>query len=104
MALLPRFAVFAIACLPAAAVAENYLGILKPPRSESALPSGFFTLASEPVPGFSAYRAAENGQRMKLGYKYSRYFSVEGQFVDFGRAPADVFASPGNLASGFRST
>jgi hypothetical protein len=54
--------------------------------------------------GFSAYRGAEGGQRMKLGYKYSRYFSVEGQFVDFGRAPANVFASPGNLASAFRST
>jgi hypothetical protein len=93
-----------MACLPAAAAAENYLGILKPPRSESPAPGGVFSLASEPLVGFSGYRAADGGHRMKLGYKYSRYFSVEGQFVDFGRAPADVFASPGNLASAFRST
>jgi hypothetical protein len=104
MALLAKFAAFALACLPAAAVAENYLGILKPPRPDAQIPSGSFSIASEPIMGFSAYRGAEGGQRMKLGYKYSRYFSVEGQFVDFGRAPADVFASPGNLASAFRST
>jgi hypothetical protein len=42
--------------------------------------------------------------RLKLGYKYSRFFSVESEFVDFGRAPADIFTSPGNLASAFRST
>ena len=87
MALLARFAAFAMVCLPVAAAAENYLGILKPPRSESPAPGGVFSLASEPLVGFSGYRAADSGHRMKLGYKYSRYFSVEGQFVDFGRAP-----------------
>ncbi len=29
---------------------------------------------------------------------------MESEFVDFGRAPADIFTSPGNLASAFRST
>jgi OmpA-OmpF porin, OOP family len=42
--------------------------------------------------------------RTKLGYKASRYFAVEGEYIDFGRSPADLFASPGNLASQFHST
>jgi OmpA-OmpF porin, OOP family len=50
------------------------------------------------------FRAADSGHRFKLGYKYSRYLSVESEFVDFGRTPADLFTSPGNLASAFRST
>lgn len=89
-----------------AAAAEDYLGGLKPPKAVLFTPT--FSLASEPLntlAGFTAARAAaDNGYRLKLGYKYSRYFSVEGQIVDFGRAPADVFASPGNLASAFRGS
>jgi hypothetical protein len=29
---------------------------------------------------------------------------VESEFVDFGRAPADIFASPGTLSSAFRNS
>ena len=99
------FAALAFALLPAAAAAEDYLGGLKLPRPTEPA-GGTFSLASAPVATFtsSAARASDTGMRLKLGYKYSRYFSVESEFVDFGRAPADIFASPGNLASAFRST
>ncbi|MEP7068818.1 MAG: outer membrane beta-barrel protein [Usitatibacter sp.] len=99
------FAALAFALLPAVASAEDYLGGIKLPRpAETA--GGTFSIASEPVATFasSTARASDAGLRLKLGYKYSRYFSVESEFVDFGRAPADIFASPGNLASAFRST
>jgi hypothetical protein len=95
-----------------AAAADNYLGMLKPPRSDIAAATGpFISLTSEPAgtvnPNgtnpFSTYRGAD-GYRLKLGYHYSRYFAVEGQILDYNRVPADVFGSPGTLASAFRST
>lgn len=101
MALRLRFAALALAALPLAAAGEDYLGGLKPPKSGLPAPSGFFSFASSPTNGFS--HGADNGFRFKLGYKYSRYFSVEGEFIDFARAPSDMFAGPGNLASAFRS-
>lgn len=103
MALRTRLAAL-LATLPFAALAEDYVGGLKLPKPEAQAPSGFFSLASEPATPFSApARNNDGGYRLKLGYQYSRFFSVEGQFVDFGRAPGDIFASPGNLASAFRS-
>src|SRR5258706_14278080 len=103
----PRIA-FALgfAMLPALAAAEDYVGGLRLPRTGAAEPGGTFSFVSEPVSSFtsSATRATDSGMRLKLGYKYSRYFAVESEFVDFGRAPADIFTSPGNLASAFRST
>jgi OOP family OmpA-OmpF porin len=97
----------ALATIAFAAAAEDYVGGLKPPKSPDAgAQSGFFSLASEPVPSWARARAPNphNGFRLKLGYQYSRFFAVEGQFVDFGRTSADMFASPANLASAFRST
>ena len=95
----------ALAPIAAAAGADDYVGGLKLPRAEQA-PAGFLSLASEPVPSFALTRngAADGGYRLKLGYQYSRFFAVQGQFVDFGRTSADMFSSPGNLASAFRST
>ena len=104
MALRLRYAVLALATFPLAAAGENYAGGLKPPRSGLPAPSGFFSFSDTPVTSFAPQRAADSGFRLKLGYKYSRYFSVEGEFVDFARAPSDMFSSPGNLASAFRST
>jgi OOP family OmpA-OmpF porin len=100
------FAALAFAMLPAMAPAEDYLGGLRLPRATTPEPSGTFSFASEPVASFasSGTRVGDTGMRLKLGYKYSRFFSVESEFVDFGRAPADIFTSPGNLASAFRST
>src|SRR5512144_45464 len=104
MAFRTRTAIAMLAALPLAAWAENYVGVLKAPKNDPQLPAGFFSLASEPVQSFApAARTADAGFRLKLGYQYSRYLSVEGQFVDFGRTPTDIFASPGNLASAFRS-
>ena len=99
-----RLAALAVAALPLVAWGEDYLGVLKPARAGLTAPAGFFSLASEPVNMFTPAASADPGVRMKLGYKYSRFFSVEGQFVDFGRMPSDIFATPGNLASAFRST
>lgn len=87
--------------LPGVALAEDYVGTLKVPQSAST-PSGIYSFSTTPglvsVPG-------ESGMKLKLGYKYSRYFAVEGEVVDFGRSGmADPFASPANLASAFRST
>lgn len=92
-----------IACtLAFAASAENYLGTLKPANSVLTLaPAGFYSRLDE-RPAFDTV-GGENGYRLKLGYKYSRFLAVQGEFVDFGRT-ADPFASPGNLASAFRST
>ena len=97
-----------LATIAFAAAAEDYVGGLKPPKStETQAPAGFLSLASEPVPSFAPARnngASDNGFRLKLGYRYSKFFAVEGQFVDFGRTSAEMFASPGNLTSAFRST
>jgi OOP family OmpA-OmpF porin len=91
---------FVLAALPLAALAEDYLGTLKLPRSVAQAPH-LYSFASAPPSGVSP--AAADPYRLKLGYRYSRYFAVEGEYVDFGRAQ-DPFASPGNLASAFRST
>jgi hypothetical protein len=100
MALRTTFAWLAIT-LPGLALAEDYVGTLKVPQSSST-PSGIYSFSTTPglvsVPG-------ETGMKLKLGYKYSRYFAVEGEVMDFGRSSAtDPFSSPANLASAFRST
>lgn len=100
MKLPPTLIACAAVLFPAAAHA-NYVGTLKPPQSSFA-PLGLYSRAVSLAP-FGLASATE-GVRVKLGYKYSRYLAVEGEFVDFGRSPADIFASPGNLATGFRST
>ncbi len=92
----PLFAA-ALAFVPWAAQA-NYVGMLKAPSSFGTL--GLYSRAIATAP-FGLDHAAD-GYRLKLGYKYSRYLAVEGEYVDFGRA--DVFASPANLSSSFRGT
>ncbi len=82
------------------AVADDYVGTLRAPQS-SFTPAGIYSFASAPTPIAST---TDSGSRVKLGYKYSRYFAVEGEVVDFARAMPDPFSSPGNLASAFRST
>ena len=108
MAYRTTLAAAVLATISFAATAENYVGGLKLPKpSEPQASPGFFSLASETVPSFGPARVATNGDngfRLKLGYQYSRFFAVEGQFVDFGRTSAEMFASPSNLASAFRST
>jgi OmpA-OmpF porin, OOP family len=84
----------------AAAGADNYLGVLKPPQSSLA-PTGLYSFATGPTSITTL--SPENGYRLKLGYKYSRFLSVEGEFSDFAR-PSDIFANPASLTSAFRST
>jgi hypothetical protein len=104
-----RLAALAVfATLPALAAAEDYVGGLKVPRASQQFGSAF-SLASEPVNTFSPWQTdsslrADNGMKLRLGYRYSRYFSVESEFIDYGHGPADIFASPGNLVSAFRNT
>ncbi len=99
-----KLAKWAIGCvlatLPLATLAEDYLGTLKPPRTvlDSA---GLYSFSSGPLNG--APSAVPDPYRLRLGYKYSRYFSVEGEYLDFG-ATRDPFANPASLASAFRST
>jgi opacity protein-like surface antigen len=76
--------------------------VLKPPKTE-VLPTGLYSFATGPSPAFAPLLAAENGYRFKLGYKYSRYFAVEGEFSDVARTH-DAFANPASLSSAFRST
>src|SRR5258706_8907813 len=108
MAFRPTLAAAVLATISFAATAEDYVGGLKLPKStEPQTPPGFFSLASETIPSFGPARVAtngDNGYRLKLGYQYSRFFAVEGQFVDFGRTSAEMFANPANLASAFRNT
>jgi hypothetical protein len=85
--------------LPVAALADNYVGTLRVPQS-TLTPSGTYSFATVPAP---SALAPEPGYRLKLGYKPSRYFAVEGEVVDFGRIE-NPFASPADLSSQFRST
>lgn len=96
-----RLLALGLVSLPlASAGADNYLGMLKPPAS-SLTPTGLYSFATGPTKPASL--APDNGYRLKLGYKYSRYLAVEGEFSDVTR-PADVFANPASLSSAFRST
>jgi hypothetical protein len=97
----PIFAL-AFALLPLASAAD-YLGVLKAPSS-TMQPTGLYSFATGPLAGLPPTTlAADGGLSLKLGYKYSRYFAVEGEFSDYAR-PADVFANPARLTSAFRST
>jgi long-subunit fatty acid transport protein len=93
---------FTLALAPAAAQAENYLGLLKLPRAGPETPNGPYSFASSMAHGLTSPAGMDSGFQFKLGYKYSRYFAVEGQVNDFVR-PGDPFASPAHLASGLRS-
>ena len=95
-----RFFALAIAFLPAAALAEDYFGVLKVPPPDASPRGAFSSFASVPSPTFGA---TADGYRMKLGYRYTRNFFVEGEFSDYAR-PVDPFANPASLASAFRST
>jgi hypothetical protein len=94
------FPLLAAALAPAAASA-NYLGILKPPPSLAPEPAkGAYSFASSTQDPFLANTMVDKAYELKLGYRYSRFFSVEGRFNDFTRAQ-DPFAARGTMASSF---
>lgn len=101
-----KILVLALAFSPVAATGQqDYLGTLKPPPQSSLSPTGVYSFTTAPMAVDSPpVFGLDNGLRTKLGYKASRYFAVEGEYIDFGRSPTELFSSPGNLASQFRST
>jgi hypothetical protein len=99
-----RWAVVFLVSLPLAAAAqENYLGMLKPPRQAPEPAPGLYSF-STPLFGLTPRLDSDLGYRLKLGYKYSRYFAVEGEVVDTGPGSSNPFASPSALSPSFRST
>ena len=92
---------FTLAASAALADSHHYVGTLKAPQS-SLTPPGVYSfstatsVASNPALG-------EPGYRLKLGYKYSRFFAVEGEYVDF-KGAGSPFVNPASLSSTFRST
>lgn len=97
-----RLAAAAALALPMAAGAQvDYVGVLKPPRDLRFAPGAY--AITTPATAGPAWFDADHGQRLTLGYKYSRYFSVEGELVDPGRAAGDPFASSPGVAGGFRA-
>jgi OmpA-OmpF porin, OOP family len=90
----------------------NYVGTLRPPASltgispttAAKLGTAFYGFTSPALLGLAPTLTPDPGYRMKLGYKPSRYFSIEGEYVDFGRNSSNPFANPAILSSGFRST
>ena len=83
--------------------ADNYVGTLKLPGIGPSAPNGFYTFSAGSLNGLMPSGYGENGVRLKLGYKYSRYLAVESEYVDFGANANNLFANPANLASGFRT-
>ena len=93
----------ALAFAPLALGQQDYFGTLKPPPQSSLSPTGVYSLQTSSLLDQPVAFGLDSGTRTKLGYKASRYFAVETEFAEF-RTPAELFASPGNLASQFRST
>ena len=93
-----RFFALAIAFLPAAALAD-YFGVLHVPPPQDFARGPFVSSTKVPAATFTGI----DGQRMKLGWRYSRNFSIEGEFSDYTRT-VNPFANPASLASAFRST
>ena len=94
-----RLAAAALVMLPAAAFGDDYLGILRVPPAFAT--GAYYSFASLEPPGLPG--GATPSQRFKLGWKYSRYFAVEGDFTDYAQ-PKNPFANPTALGSPFRST
>ena len=109
MTLPKQFQQLALATLAALAVdasAENYVGTLKIPGAANSGNSSaiYWNSAFASAQGLTPTLSGESGYRLKLGYRYSRYLSVESEFIDVGTPANNIFANPANLASAFRST
>lgn len=103
-----RTGLFAIvlAAASSAAVAGDYIGVLSLPRTPPLPAAGeLYSFASLPPPSLAGGGPnAEPSMRLKLGYQYSRFFSVEGELNDMARMPLNVFGAPDAAASAFRSS
>lgn len=95
----------ALAVLPGAVIADDYIGTLKAPPTGLTPQQFLYSFSTSPleVPG-STPRLGDQPYRLKLGYQYSRYLAVESEFLDGLRNSPEPFASPGNLTSAFRAS
>ena len=88
----------AAAAVPLAQAAGDYVGTLKPMAAPSAIAipePGFYWQSAEPFGSRLGAPMLSEGFKFKLGYRYSRYFSVETGYADAG---------PGFLNSGSGAT
>jgi Outer membrane protein beta-barrel domain len=95
-----------LALLPLAAAAGDYVGVLKLPKTAIPAPGALYSFSSLPDSPLPAAAAAlpERPMRLKLGYQYSRYFSVEGELNDVARAHGELFTAVDPSASPFRAS
>ncbi len=83
----------------------NYVGTLKPHHSSLLPDASFYSFASPVLLGLSPNLHVDAGYRLKMGFRPSRYITVAGEYVDYGRPGTNLFASPASsLGSAFRST
>ena len=79
---------FALLVAPFAATAGDYVGVLRPTAWSPAIAipePGFYWPLADPFQGRYGVMATQ-GFRLKLGYNYSRFLSVETGFADSGSA------------------
>ena len=89
--------VLAAAAAPVAAAAD-YVGVLKLPSAPSAIAipePGFYWRSAEPSLGTMGMPSLAEGFQLKLGYRYSRYFSFETGYA--GTLSASPFSAFGDL-------
>lgn len=101
----PGVLALALSLAPVAGAAENYVGVLRPTATPSAIaipePGFYWPLAAPFGAGF-AFETPSDGVKLKLGYRYSKYFAVETGYA----APAPLtlqapFAGAGSRGTGF---
>lgn len=96
-----------ILALAAAAAAQagagDYVGTLRPTAKPAgiAIPEpGFYWPAADTIGSLLGPAALSEGRQVKLGYRYSRYLSVETGYADFG-PPAPGLATGTPRGRGF---
>src|SRR5258706_1128240 len=92
-----------VAAFAAPAASADYIGALRLPGAPSAS-SGFYSFSAVAPTSLTPGFTTDAAYRLKLGYKYSRFLTVESEYVDFGNNAGSVFANPANLSSAFRTT
>ena len=96
-------AVLGVAIAPATACAD-YLGTIKVPRSLVEQPDrGLYAFSASMPSPFLSQNAADTAHELKLGYRYSKFLSVEGQFNDYIH-PQDPFATHATIAPSFHGS
>src|SRR3954463_15803049 len=95
--------IVAAALAPALSCAD-YLGMVKVPRSlVQQADRGIYSFSSSTQSPFLSGSGADSTHELKLGYKYSKFLSIEGQFNDFNR-PQDPFSTRATIAPTFHGS